>query len=453
MPIAPSRFGRTVPANAGTRRWDRLADGRDRCGGVPELVHNRGLMRAFRPCLVLVALVVAAPSAAGGSPAQVGELRVEGNRRTAAPVILGAARIKQGDRFGPDTAAEVRQRVLNLRLFQEVTVIPEQRENQVDVAIRVVERWTLLPIPFVGASSRGLRGGGYVLESNLLGWNKLLVVGGTYGGEGPSAFALYRDPGIAGTRWLGRGLVRYGDLLREQFDGERRIYAYRDERLEASLTGGFQIQPWLAVYLGWYAAVAGADAVDDEMPPPEAGPLHGWSGDVDIRAQDFHLYFNDGLLARLSYRHALRALGAERDVLELSGFAQYAFRVFGDQATSLTVQGAFNEGDPVLDALLVGGLPGTRGFERLGFWAERLAALTIEHQVPVLRLRWGVWTANAFLEVGAARWRERNEAFATPGAGFRLYLLGVAFPAFGVDGAYSIEDRRSLWFASFGMSL
>jgi Surface antigen variable number repeat len=402
-----------------------------------------------RSFLIALAVAAGAPSAWGEEP-EVGELRVEGNERTRAPVILGAAGIKSGDRFGPQTAAEVKQRVLNLRLFRAVVVVPEPRGSAVDLSIHVVERRTLLPVPFVGASSRGVRGGLYLLESNLFGWNKLLALGGTYSAEGLSGFALYRDPGVGGSRALLRGSLRYGDLLREQFDGEERVYAYRDERFEGSLAGGYQVLPWLATYLGWYGALAGAGPEGDEMPPPGAGPLHGWTGDVEVRAQDFHLYFNEGLLARLSYRHALAALGADRDVLELGGFAQLAWRLAGDQSTSVTAQGALSEGDAVLDVLLLGGVPGTRGFERLGLWAERAATVTIEHQMPLLRFDWGIWTVNGFAEAGAAGWRGGRESFVTPGAGFRLYLLGVAFPAVGVDVAWSIEDQRPLGMASVG---
>ena len=400
----------------------------------------------------MLATVVAAPPAWAQPSTHVGELRVEGNERTAALVILDAARVEPGDPFDAETAAEVQQRVLNLRLFREVTVTPEPRGGQVDLSIRVVERWTLLPIPFVGASSRGLRGGAFLLESNLFGWNKLFVAGGTYSGEGPSAFALYRDPGIGGSRVLLRSSLRYGDLLREQFDGEQRVYAYRDERFEGALSGGYQVLPWLAAYAGWYGMLAGAESDADEMAPPDGGPLHGWTADIDVRAQDFHLYFNEGVMARLSYRHALDALGADRDVLELNAFAQLAWRLIGDQSTSLTAQGALADGDPVLDAVLLGGVPGTRGFERLGLWAERAASLTLEHQVPVLRFSWGIWTANAFAEAGATEWRDGRDSFVTPGAGIRLYLLGVAFPAFGVDLAWSIPDQRPLGMASFGFS-
>jgi len=157
-------------------------------------------------------------------------------------------------------------------------------------------------------------------------------------------------------------------------------------------------------------------------------------------------------MARVSYRHALAALGADRDLFELNGLAQLAWRLAGDQSTSVTVQAALSEGDAVLDAVLLGGVPGTRGFERFGLWAERVAAVVVEHQVPVLRFDWGIWTLNGFAEAGWVSWRDRRESYFTPGLGFRLYLLGVAFPALGADVAWSIEDGRALAMASFGFS-
>ena len=59
---------------------------------------------------------------------------------------------------------------------------------------------------------------------------------------------------------------------REQFAGEQRIYAYRDERFEAALSGGYQILPWLAAYAGWYGTLAGSESEPDQMAPPDSGP-------------------------------------------------------------------------------------------------------------------------------------------------------------------------------------
>src|SRR5262245_46819133 len=218
-------------------------------------------------------IALAAPAAlAEERPLPVGSLRVEGNDRTADTIILRAADLKTGDPFGPETAGAVRQRVLNLRLFKEVVVIPETNGAEVDVAIRVKERWTLIPVPFVGASSRGVRAGAFMLESNLFGLNKILGAGGTFGREGPSTFVFYRDPGVAGSPFLVKGQARFADIRREQFDGDQQIYAYRDQRFDGSLSGGYQITPSLAVFAGWYVAFADAHAEDAFMAPPSTGP-------------------------------------------------------------------------------------------------------------------------------------------------------------------------------------
>ncbi len=417
-------------------------------------------MKWLAASLALIALATGRGAAAqtampSGAPAlgEVAAVRVIGNQRTRSPVILEAAGIAVGDRFEPGMADVIEQRVLNLRLFRAVDVTASSQGAHVDVAIQVVERWTLLPIPFVAGSSRGMRGGAYLLESNLLGWNKLVVLGAIYsGGEGPSAFALYRDPSVAGTRGLFRAMARYGDLLREQYRGADRVYAYRDGRVDLSASGGYAVRPWLSLFAGGYAVPAWSEAVEGEAAPPDTGTVFGWSAELELRAQDFHLYFNEGVSGRLSYRQAREELGAARDVLELSTHVQVARPVFGDQSIAVTGQAWWNRGDPVLDAVLMGGLPGSRGFERLGAWAERAASAVVEHQVPVFRTSWGIWTANTFAEAGASEWRGRRDGWVTPGVGFRLYLLGVAFPALGVDAAYSLEDDRVLGMASFGFS-
>ena len=402
---------------------------------------------------MLVVCAGLAPWSAGADElGQVGKLTVEGNSRTADAVIRRATRVREGDPSWPEMVTDVQQRVFNLRLFEEVEVVPEPNGDAVDLTIRVKERWTLLPIPFFGASGRGVQGGVFVLETNLFGWNKTLALGGSYGTKGGTAFAFYRDPSVHGTDFLVRGSARYADLVREQFDGQDLAFAYRDQRFDVSLSGGYQILPWLAVYLGWYASVVDGETEPDQPAPPEGGTVHGWTAEVEVRAQDFHLYFNEGFLGRLQARQSVTALGSDRDVLELSGLMQYTSALFGDQSTSLTLQAGLTDGDAILDAILLGGQPGTRGFERLGLWAERAVTLTLEHQIPVLRFGWGIWTLNAFAEVGAVEWRDRTTRFFTPGLGFRLYLRRIAIPAVGLDVAYSTADRRVLVIANLGLS-
>lgn len=382
----------------------------------------------------------------------IGSVQVTGNRRTVTTVITGAAGIHAGETFDPGTPAEVKRRVFNLRLFEEVDVVPESREGFVDLTIHVKERWTLFPLPFASASSRGVQGGLFVMDSNFLGRNKLLMLGGTYAPQGGSGFAFYRDRGIAGSRWILQTGGIYSSVVRERFDGNERIFAYEDARWDASLSGGYQFQRWLGIQGGAYATGIRATAFRDYEPPADRGVVLGGTATVDATAQDFHLYFNEGFAGQIRYRHGVRAQDPSEQVVEVVARGQFAHAFIGDQSTSISAEASYSDGDPVLDAVRLGGRPGSRGFEQTGLWAERAVTAYVEHQIPILRPAWGVLTANAFADAGSVEWKSQRTDYISSGAGVRLYLKRMAFPALGIDVAYSFEDRRVLAAASIGLS-
>src|SRR5687767_3684499 len=82
------------------------------------------------------------------------DVEIEGNRRTKRATILAAAELPDGPLDEGDLA-EVRQRLLNTKLFQDVHITGEGG----NVLISVRERWTLFPVPYVSSSSRGTQGG------------------------------------------------------------------------------------------------------------------------------------------------------------------------------------------------------------------------------------------------------------------------------------------------------
>ncbi|ABC80929.1 POTRA domain-containing protein [Anaeromyxobacter dehalogenans] len=382
-------------------------------------------------------LLLAAQLAAGGEPAVVREISVTGNRRTAAAYVRQALELDVGDRFDGDAAA-LEQRLLNLRLFKGVRVTPRpDGAGGVALEVDVQERWTLLPIPMF-TSSGGETGGGLLLvETNLFGWGKQLVAGGTLSTRGATGMAGYWDRAVAGTRWTVDAFALRQDARRERTEGGDVVYAYRDARTDLSAALGRRLTERLAVSAGWFGLWTDAGAEDGWAPPADVGPARGLVAAVAYDGSDFHLFHERGVTARVRYRHAAAALGGGRDLRQAEARATWGGANGLGHAWSIAIAGQGVEGDAAVDALRLGGGPGARGFPVGGLWAERAASTALEYAVPIWRPRWGVATGVALLDAGVARWRGDTTRYVAPGLGLRLHVADVALPALGLDVAWS----------------
>ena len=398
--------------------------------------------------LLLVAALPAAALAAG----TVQEISVEGNTRTSRQVILRALDVRPGDTVDDAALPALRQRVYNLRLFREVEIATRPAAAGVVLAVSVEERWTLVPIPFAGASEGSFRAGLALLESNLLGRNKQLVVVGAYASRGSTARVIYRDPAVLGTRGvLALDLVAE-DVEREQADGFDVIYAWRDRRLEASVRPGLRLTQRLAVRAGPFVLLRESRTAAGYGAPPKAGRDLGLAADLELSGQDHRGWFDAGPLLRAYLRRSLPALGSDRGFAQASAQGAWSVAALADHAASAALAGFVADGDPVLDAFALGGRPGSRGLREAGLWAERAITATFDYQVPLWRPGWGTVTTLGFVDGGLATWRADETRWVAPGAGLRVYLRNVALPAIGLDLAWSTAGRSLApsFFLGFG---
>lgn len=404
-------------------------------------------------------------SAPDASPSEgLAAVEIVGNLRTGSDVILAAAAIPPLP-VSELALVQVKQRLLNLRLFETVEVTGRDLATSPRITIRVKERWTLFPIPFVSTSSRGVQGGVFLLETNLFGRNKTVVLGGSYASWGAAVFTLYRDPSVLGTRITLRANATYAVNDRERRVDDDVVASYRDRRLDLLLLPGAQLTERLNLSAGWFANRSRGEMHDDsgdgDALPPMAlagGWQHGPAAALEYRGSDFRTYYEDGLLVTAAYRQARQAMGAERDVLDLSGRVQYTRELVSGHASSVVVQADLIEGgSQALDVRLLGGRVGSRGFEKDSLWIDRSATLTLEHQVPFFVRGWGIWTALAFVDVGTASLTgpsgRQTDSFINPGAGLRLYLPRTSFPAVGLDVSYSPDSGETFTSVAVGVSM
>jgi outer membrane protein assembly factor BamA len=404
----------------------------------------------LRLLILLAACSTGTARAAALEPVE--EIVVEGNTRTSRDEIIRVLGVRPGDRLEEDALPELRQRLLNLRIFREVEVESRPSGDNVILAVSVKERWTLLPIPMIGASEGAFRAGLAFFESNLLGRRKQLALIAGTSSRGQSAIALYRDPALLGTRAVLAAELAAENVARERADGFDVIYAWRDRRFDASVRPGLQLTRRVAVRAGPFVLLRESRTEGGYAAPPPAGRDLGIAADLEVAGQDYRDWFEAGPALRGRVRQALPALGSERRFTQATVHGAWSVQAFRDHAASAALSGFASDGDPILDGFALGGRPGSRGLKEGGLWVERAAIATVDYQVPLWRPGWGTVTGLGFLDGGVTTWRGERVRYVAPGAGFRVYVRNVALPAMGLDLAWSTAGRSFApsFFLGFG---
>ncbi len=421
------------------------------CAAGRRSVHTTMIRAAL---LTFVAVAVPAHARAerpdARSPATVERIDVEGNRRTSAEFVRSALGLAPGALFEAASIPALEQRLLNQRIFRSVRIRGDQGAAGVVVRVAVEERLTLVPIPVAFASRGVLTGGVVLLDSNLFGAGKQLVAGGLASNRGTTGFLSYRDPGIAYSRWLLAARIAGGDLRRERFEGSTIAYAYRDRFVDAGLAGGYRLGQRLSILAGWFERREDVRAAPGRAAPPDGGPVGGPTLELELDASDYQGFLTRGVVGRIEARQGFRLGGRDRDPLHLAATATWSGRALRDHAVALTLRLDHVRGDPVLDAVRLGALPGSRGFQSQGLWAEDAAQAALEYQVPVWRPRWGALTVAGFADAGVARWRGEETRYVAPGLGMRVFLRSVAVPLLGFDVAWATTADRPAFAVQLG---
>ncbi|WP_255203632.1 POTRA domain-containing protein [Myxococcus sp. AM011] len=364
---------------------------------------------------------------------RIERIDIQGNTRTQESVILRAMRMAPGDVLTTGDADELKRRLLNLQLFKSVEVLTRPEGQGVGLQVTVEERWTLLPIPVFSSGKGQWQAGVFAVESNLFGLRKTLVGGGMWGNRGGTLFSMYRDPSIGGSQWTSLLSFQFSKTDRERHVRDVIMDTYTDRRFDIAGTLGYQVTPELNVGAGWFSLINKPLALPEGPETPQRGEVHGVSVSAEYLGQDFHFYFNEGLVARALYREGLGVMGSSRELRQVSLFASYTLPVFGNHALTLTAQHGQTRGDAFLDAQLLGGRTGSRGFAAGTLWAEMASSATLEYQVPLWSPSMLTLTAHAFVDVGRVEWRNSLLKYVSPGVGVRTYVREVAIPAVGVE--------------------
>lgn len=387
----------------------------------------------------------------GDNPPTIEAFEFRGLQRTKEAVLLRAIDAKVGTPYTPEVYEEIERDIRRLGLFDRVAVRPEPKNVQgqstvVEVELR--ERWTLVPIPFFTTSSAGSSGGLFVIENNLLGYNKRLITGGAYGSAGFNGLLVYVDPAILGSSFLGSLSLSLGRSEEETITLEEApIASWEANYTRGQLRFGYAVTD--EVSLSTSVAYQRERFLSDRVPPgaaeEESAVYHG--GSLSVSRTDPLRYFSAGYAFELEGSYQLNA-SSDREWWVATQFSQ-DFPLFQDHRLRYALVAEESE-RTFWRTTRLGGRETQRTIDRESVPAERYVSAGVTYEFPVYRPDWGTVTLLGFYEGGILT---DDNYYHGPGGGFRLYLSRITLPAVGFDIAY--RGTEDLWLFSFsiGMSM
>ncbi len=124
--------------------------------------------------------------------------------RTKEAVIVNELEFSEGERYSKDELeekfAESIQNLLNTNIIETVDIKYEEVNGGITVSVDVAEKWTLVPVayPYYDTVS-GLGVSVKIVETNLFGYNKNLVISGEYDDDKTALLVVYNDKNFLGT--------------------------------------------------------------------------------------------------------------------------------------------------------------------------------------------------------------------------------------------------------------
>ena len=316
--------------------------------------------------------------------------------------------------------------------------------REVEVLVTVEERWTLVPIPFFAAGSAGFSGGLFVFESNLLGYNKQLIAGGTYADDGFGGLLVYSDPAVLNSNWLLVTSLNAGreDVLTAD-PAFRDRWTYAANQVSAGGSVGYRFAEEFSVRAGAdYRYLEVTDTEEADIVAAAGYEFVTYRAEIGFTRTEPEEFFDSGY----SLRASVEATPSE------SGWGVTAagtsnILVAGSHRLGLGLQTGYGD-RPFLLTPRLGGRPTQRTLTRGTIAENSYISQEALYELPLFRLSWGTITLLGFYEGGYLG--EADAIYHGGGGGARLYLSQVTFPAVGFDLAWNAVYNYPVFSFSLG---
>jgi outer membrane protein assembly factor BamA len=348
---------------------------------------------------------------------------------------------------------ELKQCLLNSRLFSEVTV--EKKDKQINVNVK--DRWSIIPIPFLSTNNEGKTVfGGFLMDGNFLGLGKTLVLGGTYASNSHSYFTLYSDKSLFFTPWVFTLMSTGGEF-------ENKLKSKEEDEIDGFIVNSFA----LMTYLGYkftpnltFSAGIGVSSNDyDQFGSfDKRDDYNSFSlmSNLKYSNEKFHFYFNEGVVSHFRAYHEVYRNDEKNKVFGFDARMIYGIRMFSDHALQFGLAGTYVNGGDERSLTPADDKRGFRGIIDGGFWSDKSIVTSADYHVPVMSGSYGTWTVAPFADLGfISNVYKTSSSFVqrAVGVGTYYYLKKVMIPGLGFVCGRNMYFKGNFFNFFMGMSM
>lgn len=420
-------------------------------------------MKHLRTCCTVILLlfisfaVYAKPPSTTTTGVRLGEIQIEGLKRTKLSVVRALIPLEKGQIIFQEDVENVETVLLKSGIFSSVSLslTPQTQDSTPipvsDLVVTVEEKWSLIPVPYFTSDGESFNGGLFLIEANLFGYNTFLMTA-VYGGtNGLRGLLVYSNPSIARSAWSHTLTGGFGTSDSAVYlPNGTLVRAFTSRYLNIGAGIGYSFTPQLdmsanATFRDW--KIQNTETGIDSVPLTDSTYIEP---EISLRYDDTRLadVLTVGTTASLSSRFLFLESG-----WEVSGDLSWSLAIWETQRLKFMLSGGYGE----MPALAETDIDGKDGYRTLpkSSSADRWASITTGYDLPIFRTSWGVGIIGHFWEVGMYDTDviAEPQIFGGPGAGFRLYLRKVAIPAVGVDIAYNMFDPSWIFSVSVGVQM
>ncbi|TDY65088.1 Beta-barrel assembly machine subunit BamA [Aminivibrio pyruvatiphilus] len=339
---------------------------------------------------------------------KVGNIIIQGNRKTKTKVIAREIKLKKGDPFNTTILRHSLNKLQNKGFFDDVSIgfEPGENEEETDIILTVSEQKTgRVGLSISHGTESGWSGGLAYTDSNWKGLGHIAEVGFEMG-DNEQYWISYAEPymdsqnfawkiGFSKRKWEDRYYYRRGVKQLKYDDDVKNIYLGagrkfgRDEKFSWFLT------------LDWKDVDAFNfrerihPGIEDEL---TRGKIFALIGTVSRNNTDPYLSYSKGDIIDFNIEQALEALGGEysytkywlqaRYYTPVKGLGDLFDRQFGDEDNpaifAARIRAGFSSGDvPTASLYSLGGSSTLRGYDSGYFLGSEMFLANFELRIPI----------------------------------------------------------------------
>lgn len=363
---------------------------------------------------------------------RIGDIFIQGNKRTKTYVIERELKAKKGDLFNANILRHSLNKIQGMGFLEDVNVgfEPNDDPNLINLVLTVTEGKTgSISFNLGYGSSSGWQGGLAYQESNLNGRGQKLVVGFDTGDREQYYFSLqdpYKDEKTFS--WKIGAYQRSWEEIERYDDGEL-VGEYNEDKKGFYIGAGRDFDK--TKKLSWYVnldwkdvdiVVTSGDAEDPSWGELLNGKIFTVTGSLINDNRDPYLSYPKGDWESLNVEHALELLGGEWSYTKYWIEGRYYVPVdFGDFLADLSgvsennpvifaarVKTGFSSGEiPWSERYFVGGANTLRGYEDEEFEGQEMFLANVELRIPFEK----AVSLVAFFDIGRAWDEYKGESF------------------------------------------